>query len=381
MDVYNGYDNYLFISYAHKDSALVLPIAKELQNRGFLIWYDSGIEAGTEWPAYIEERIKSCCRVLVFLSENSTNSRNCRNEINYALMLEKEILIAYLEETNLASGMDLQLNSLQYIHRNRHSTTESFINSLAESELLQPCKKGGYYTQKQYQQRVDFSRIEAERNYNTGMSFYARGDRLSAFLWFEKAAKASYAPAQRMLGDYYSHGYGGIEKNPLEAAIHYNLAAESGDKDALCSLALCYLQGSGVVCDHAKALSIISELAEGGHTKAQMLMGIGCEEGLVEGKEPLDAISWYEKAAESGNADAMFLLAVCYDDGSGVEESIEKAIEWYTKAAELGNSDAQNTLGWYYSMGRGVPQDEAAAIKWYTKAADLGDHAAQRTLG
>lgn len=194
MEAYNGYENYIFISYAHKDSALVLPIADELNSRGFRIWYDSGIEAGTEWPAYIEERIKSCCRVLVFLSENSTNSRNCRNEINYALMLEKEILIAYLEDTALLSGMELQLNSLQYIHRNRHATTESFVSSLAESELLQPCKKDGYYTQKQKQQKSDFSRAEAERNYNTGRSFYTREDYLTSFYGLKKPQKQTTFP-------------------------------------------------------------------------------------------------------------------------------------------------------------------------------------------
>ena len=45
---YEGGEPYIFISYAHKDTDRVMPILKALAAKGFRIWYDAGIEAGTE---------------------------------------------------------------------------------------------------------------------------------------------------------------------------------------------------------------------------------------------------------------------------------------------------------------------------------------------
>lgn len=57
---YEGNEPYIFVSYAHKDSNHVLPIITSLQAQGFRVWYDAGIEAGTEWPEYIAGRLDGC---------------------------------------------------------------------------------------------------------------------------------------------------------------------------------------------------------------------------------------------------------------------------------------------------------------------------------
>ena len=46
---YEGTLPYLFVSYAHKNDAAVLEIIRTLQARGFRVWYDEGIEAGSDW--------------------------------------------------------------------------------------------------------------------------------------------------------------------------------------------------------------------------------------------------------------------------------------------------------------------------------------------
>ncbi len=138
--VYNGNENYIFISYSHKDSQRVLPIVEALSNNGFRVWYDSGIEAGTEWPEYIEDRLSNAHTVLVFMSPSAVESRNCRNEINFALELKKEMLVVYLEDTTLLKGMRLQLNSTQSMFKKNHNTEESFINALLEAKVLQDCR-------------------------------------------------------------------------------------------------------------------------------------------------------------------------------------------------------------------------------------------------
>ena len=140
MSVYEGTDKYVFVSYAHKDSAIVVPMIQALQSVGVRVWYDEGIQAGTEWPAYIEDHLNNCTCVLICMSPSAVNSVNCRNEINYACMLKKDMLVVYLEETTLAKGMNLQLNSQQSLFRYRHSDDKAFIAELVKANILKPCK-------------------------------------------------------------------------------------------------------------------------------------------------------------------------------------------------------------------------------------------------
>ncbi len=142
MAIYEGEKNYIFVSYAHKDAEIVLPIVDALIAGGFRVWYDQGIEAGTEWPAYIEEHLLGCERMLAFLSPNSVESINCRNEINLAATENKEMLVVYLEETKLKHGLGLQLGAKQSLFRYRHEEDKTFLEELLKAKLLQCCREG-----------------------------------------------------------------------------------------------------------------------------------------------------------------------------------------------------------------------------------------------
>ena len=137
---YEGTEPYIFISYAHKDSDRVLPIVSALQERGFRMWYDAGIEAGSEWPEYIAEHLERCTVFLAFLSEAAVDSINCRQEIHFAIESRKELLIIYLEEITLSAGMRMRLGPLQAMYRNRHSSLASFLEELCRSRVLASCR-------------------------------------------------------------------------------------------------------------------------------------------------------------------------------------------------------------------------------------------------
>ena len=56
---YTGDEPYVFVSYSHSNSDAVYPELVWLKECGFNIWYDEGIEAGTEWTdvlVYASER-------------------------------------------------------------------------------------------------------------------------------------------------------------------------------------------------------------------------------------------------------------------------------------------------------------------------------------
>ncbi len=139
---YEGNEPYIFISYAHKDKERVLPIIEALTERGFRVWYDAGIEAGTEWPDYIAAHLEKAALVIAFLSEASVASFNCRQEINYAIDLPRPLLAVYLEELELTGGMRMRLGLSQAMFYHRHTTLLSFINELSRSEMLAPCLSG-----------------------------------------------------------------------------------------------------------------------------------------------------------------------------------------------------------------------------------------------
>ena len=143
LRAYEGNEAYIFISYAHKDAAKVMPIIEGLADKGFRIWYDAGIEAGSEWPEYIAEHLEGCSAFIAFISEAAIASKNCRREINFAIDLDKEPLAIYLEEVKLTAGMRMQLGTLQAMFYYRHPNLTSFVDSLAEAKNIQGCSASG----------------------------------------------------------------------------------------------------------------------------------------------------------------------------------------------------------------------------------------------
>ena len=109
---YEGTQPYIFVSYAHKNDAAVLEIISTLQSRGFRVWYDEGIEAGSEWPESIASHLERAQLVLAFLSPAYLQSDNCRKEMHYALTKKKPVINVYLEPTELSPGMEMQIGNL-----------------------------------------------------------------------------------------------------------------------------------------------------------------------------------------------------------------------------------------------------------------------------
>lgn len=138
--VYEGKEPYIFVSYAHRDGDTVLPAIRALQSAGYRVWFDQGIEAGTEWPEYIAEHLEACECFVAFLSENAVKSVNCRQEINLACDMNKNILVVYLEEVVLTPGMRLRLGTSQAMFKNRCPRADQFHQQLCSARILGECR-------------------------------------------------------------------------------------------------------------------------------------------------------------------------------------------------------------------------------------------------
>ncbi len=97
---YEGSRPFAFISYAHRQSAAVVDTIRVLHDRGWRVWYDEGIPAGSNWPAIIAQHMQSCDRVIVFLSKRVLESPNCFSEMRTAARLGKPILTVRLEDAS-----------------------------------------------------------------------------------------------------------------------------------------------------------------------------------------------------------------------------------------------------------------------------------------
>ena len=130
---------YVFVSYAHADKEVVMPTINAMKAHNINIWYDGGIEAGSEWPEYIAEKVISCSRFILFISDAYLKSQNCKRELNFAISRKKEILSIYLHDVELSPGMEMQLGTYQAFFRNRFATNELFFAALCKEHLFDPC--------------------------------------------------------------------------------------------------------------------------------------------------------------------------------------------------------------------------------------------------
>lgn len=95
---YEGTRPFLFISYAHLQSEEVVSTIRILHERGWRLWYDEGIPAGSDWPANIARHMQDCERVIFFLSARAMESPNCYSEMRTACRMKKPVLVVWLED-------------------------------------------------------------------------------------------------------------------------------------------------------------------------------------------------------------------------------------------------------------------------------------------
>lgn len=137
---YMGEEPYIFVSYSHKDSERVWPIITRLQADRFRVWYDDGINPGTEWDSNIASHIKNCSFFLVFISENYLASENCKDELSFVRELKKNRVLAYLDEVALPDEMQMRLGRLQAIYWPRLGDEKAY-GKLMRSPGLDICRE------------------------------------------------------------------------------------------------------------------------------------------------------------------------------------------------------------------------------------------------
>ena len=134
---YEGQEAYIFISYCHKDRASVFPIIEQLARDGYRVWYDEGIDPGSEWPEIIASHLNGSAACVAFITENAVNSHNCKREINFALLKKKPFISVILEPVQMSMGMEMQLAATQAIFKYTLESEKEFYKKLYAARMLE----------------------------------------------------------------------------------------------------------------------------------------------------------------------------------------------------------------------------------------------------
>lgn len=131
---YVGPEDYIFVSYSHKDKKIVEDKLHILQRNGFRVWYDSGIHGGEDWKKVLREKIKYCTDFVVFTSKNSTLSEDVKIEIITAEIYEKKIINITLDyESGFEGTIENILHNLHAIDGKSALFENIIITSFSES--------------------------------------------------------------------------------------------------------------------------------------------------------------------------------------------------------------------------------------------------------
>ena len=134
---------YIFISYAHKDNGIVLPILEQLDKLNVNFWYDNGIEAGSDWNDFIANKIRHCNKMICFISDYYAGSTNCIKELYFATdkKINKKVLSIYLKDkVALPDGVTMQLLPYQSLYYTKFNGASDICSALYNEPFLSNCK-------------------------------------------------------------------------------------------------------------------------------------------------------------------------------------------------------------------------------------------------
>lgn len=120
---------YVFISYAHADTADMRRVRSWLQQAGVPTWVDEHLQGGEEWDAVLEDRIRHCALLLVLMSPAAAQSRFVRRELRFADAMGRRLLCFRLREATLMEGMAMLLLPLQWIDDGQATAEQQLVQA------------------------------------------------------------------------------------------------------------------------------------------------------------------------------------------------------------------------------------------------------------
>ena len=149
LQPYTGNDPFAFVSYSHDETVRVEGILRILQKAGIRFWYDqqgAGIDGGSKWRRYINERLKNSSMYICFLANGVEQRQEVLREIDSAIKHKKQdasyqVLFIFLEKMPSKVFSDVGYPKIEkYIRDNQHimyhGVTDLFIRQLLNKKVI-----------------------------------------------------------------------------------------------------------------------------------------------------------------------------------------------------------------------------------------------------
>ena len=164
---YQGTEPYLFLSYSHRNADAAAEAIRWLKAAGFRVWYDEGVIPATEWDENIAQAIENCSYLIALISEAYLSSSNCLDELNYARDRNIPLLLIYLEDVSLPSGLAMRLGRLLAIHRYRYDNPAAFYSKLVRAKGIGVCGDGRFEEEEEEEDYTDPDAVWLDGNRET----------------------------------------------------------------------------------------------------------------------------------------------------------------------------------------------------------------------
>ena len=143
------------LSYSHRNADAAAEAIRWLKAAGFRVWYDEGVIPATEWDENIAQAIENCSYLIALISEAYLSSYNCLDELNYARDRNIPLLLIYLEDVALPSGLAMRLGRLLAIHRYRYDNPAAFYGKVVRAKGLGICGDGRFEAEEEEEDDTD----------------------------------------------------------------------------------------------------------------------------------------------------------------------------------------------------------------------------------
>ena len=258
----------IFISYAHLDKERVINIYDFLIGKSVECYIDcEKTHAGELYRDIHQEAISQSQKVVCFLSENSFDGNQLREEIDWELGKAKS-----LKKTIVPFAFDRAFDyySIPYFQG---------VSILYQDEF-----------QDVYQERL----LE-DIKINIQLLDYIRDDELAKFTEIQQKANEGNPDLQIKMGDYFRFGKP-LEIDYNKAIQWYLKASQSGDEDSYMALGDCYLKSM---------LPILERFSHDGIDDVESLMSLSNAASKAKRAE-----DWFYRAAISSKHDINGLLGL-----------------------------------------------------------------------
>ena len=140
LQVYEGKEPYVFVSYSHKDTDYVLPLIESLKKIGCRVWFDAGLAVGVEWMNTIAEHLEECSAFLFVMTDDSAESPYCLDEVAFARTNDKpSCVISVSPDMKVPDGLGLMISRFSSVRAYEYADYDALLSAIRDTGILDGC--------------------------------------------------------------------------------------------------------------------------------------------------------------------------------------------------------------------------------------------------